>query len=230
LSRCGVARCDLWLGRFSEAAAALDVCMLDSALLGSAPRVLLALALFFGGDQRAMSVARQSVDERALASPSEQVVSLMVLQVITGDADVLRRAFPLLGLSANAKDGILSLSRNLSFLVFALCAKGDVRALTCAKFQLDLVERLDMIKSSSDYCHAIFGFAWAQSLLPELKPAACRTLEELQRTLETTFQSRAPVYGRTILLLGTLLVEMERARDAVGLLKVGPFFLVFLGL
>lgn len=74
MSRCGIARCDLWLGRFSEAAASLDACLLDVGLLGTAVRVNLAVALFFSGDvQRAAAVARQSVDERLTAAPAEQV-------------------------------------------------------------------------------------------------------------------------------------------------------------
>lgn len=142
----------------------------------------------------------------------------MVLQVITGDGEVLRRVFPLLALSSNAKDAVSTLSRNLSFLVFGLCGKGQ-GALVVARFQLDLVERLEMLKSSSDYCNALFGLGWAQSLLPEMKQAAVRTLEDLQHVLEGSLQSRVPIYGRCILLLGSTLLELDRPAEALPLLK-----------
>jgi hypothetical protein len=160
VSRFGLARCELWLGRFDSARSLLDACLLDVVALGNSVRLCLVMALFFGGaaTEKARQMARQCVEERAQANPPEQVLALMCLYAIAGEEDVLKKVYSILALSMQAKDGVANLChKNLAFLNFEMAKKVDVRAALCvAKFQITLLERLELRVCDSSFGICVF--------------------------------------------------------------------------
>lgn len=170
VSRFGAARCSLFLGRnLGQTVMSLDACQLDTAILGDDVNVCLALGLFFTGEHhKAVTVAKRSVQESMTASPSQQVLSLLLLHLMSGDSDALRKIFPLLALSATANEKVLRLcEKRLTFMVFELCNLHQHEAVLVAKFQVQMLERIELLKTSSIYCYALFGLAWAQGCQPD---------------------------------------------------------------
>ena len=57
--------------------------------------------------------------------------------------------------------------KRLTFMVFELCNLHQHEAVLVAKFQVQMLERIELLKTSSIYCYALFGLAWAQGCQPD---------------------------------------------------------------
>jgi tetratricopeptide (TPR) repeat protein len=223
-SRFGQARCNLWLGRFEAAAELLEVALLDAGVLGAGPQLMLALAQYFlslstgNAEWRRKAVAsvERSVAERE-SGPAPLLVTALMLQFeMEGEASValFKRAYGVMALSLRARDDLERLVRyNLVFLTLELARTGATEAAVGAgRMCAQLVERLELRRS---LLHAETLFALGMALALSDKTQAVAVLTEAKELLTTLVQTSGALYGRATFELGSLLLQLRRAREAL---------------